>query len=40
MDKDHIYIYMINGSGENRYTTFWTVKEGKAISQMIFKNPE
>lgn len=40
MDKDHIYIYMINGSGENRYTTFWTVKEGKAINQMIFKNPE
>lgn len=40
MDADHIYIYMINGKGENRYTTFWTVKEGKVISQIIYKNPE
>lgn len=40
IDDDHIYLYMINGSGENRYTTFWTIKEGKVISQIIYKNPE
>lgn len=40
IDNDHIFLYMINGSGENRYTTFWTIKEGKAISQIIYKNPE
>lgn len=40
IDEDHIYLYMINGSGEHRYTTFWTIKEGKAISQIVFANPE
>ena len=40
MDADHIYVYMINGSGENRYTTFWTIKEGKVMNQIIYKNPE
>lgn len=40
LDKDHIFLYMINGSGENRYVTFWTIKEGKVISQIIYKNPE
>ncbi|MCX8532893.1 hypothetical protein [Chryseobacterium luquanense] len=40
MDDDHIFLYMINGSGENRYITFWTIKEGKAISQIVFSNPE
>lgn len=40
IDNDHIFLYMINGSGENRYTTLWTIKEGRAIGQLIFKNPE
>lgn len=40
IDNDHIFLYMINGSGANRYTTLWTIKEGRAISQIIFKNPE
>lgn len=40
LDKDHIFLYMTNGSGENRYTTIWTIKEGKAISQIIYNNPE
>lgn len=40
LDNDHIFLYMINGSGENRYTTLWTIKEGRAVSQIIFKNPE
>ena len=40
IDDDHIFLYMINGSGENRYTTFWTIKEGRVISQIIYKNPE
>lgn len=40
IDKDHIFLYMINGSGENKYTTLWTIKEGKVASQIIYKNPE
>lgn len=40
IDDDHIFLYMINGSGEHRYTTFWTIKEGRAISQIIYSNPE
>lgn len=40
IDNDHIFLYMINGSGENRYTTLWTIKEGKVISQIIYNNPE
>ncbi|MDH6250461.1 hypothetical protein M2347_000188 [Chryseobacterium sp. H1D6B] len=40
IDNDHIFLYMINGSGENRYTTLWTIKEGKVASQIIYKNPE
>ncbi|MDR6515745.1 hypothetical protein [Chryseobacterium camelliae] len=40
IDDDHIFLYMINGSGENRYTTLWTIKEGRVISQIIYKNPE
>lgn len=40
IDDDHIYLYMINGSGKNRYTTFWTIKEGRAISQIVYANPE
>lgn len=40
IDNDHIFLYMINGSGENRYTTIWTIKQGKAESQIIYKNPE
>lgn len=40
IDNDHIFLYMINGSGENRYTTIWTIKQGKVESQIIYKNPE
>ncbi|WP_439479814.1 hypothetical protein [Chryseobacterium aquaticum] len=40
IDDDHIFLYMINGSGTNRYTSLWTIKEGKVISQIILKNPE
>ncbi|WP_042722028.1 hypothetical protein [Flavobacterium sp. B17] len=40
IDNDHIFLYMINGSGENRYTTIWTIKQGKVQSQIIYKNPE
>ncbi|WP_265129896.1 hypothetical protein [Chryseobacterium oranimense] len=40
LDNDHIYLYMINGSGENRYTTLWTIKEGKVMSQIIYNSPE
>ncbi|SEV99575.1 hypothetical protein SAMN05421841_0538 [Chryseobacterium wanjuense] len=40
IDNDHIFLYMINGSGANRYTTIWTIKQGKVESQIIFKNPE
>ena len=40
IDKDYIFLYMINGSGENRYTTFWTIKEGKVITQIVYNNPE
>lgn len=40
LDQDHIFLYMINGSGENRYVTFWSIKQGAAISQIIYKNPE
>lgn len=40
IDNDHIFLYMINGSGENRYTTIWTIKHGKAESQIIYKTPE
>ncbi len=40
IDNDHIFLYMINGSGENRYTTLWTIKEGRVASQIIYKNPE
>ncbi len=40
IDNDHIFLYMINGSGANRYTTFWTIKEGKVISQIVYHNPE
>lgn len=40
IDNDHIFLYMINGSGANRYTTLWTIREGKAISQIILPNPE
>lgn len=39
IDNDHIFLYMINGSGENRYTTIWTIKQGKVESQIIYKNP-
>jgi hypothetical protein len=27
LDNDNIFLYMINGSGENRYTTLWTIKK-------------
>ncbi|MDQ0593240.1 hypothetical protein QFZ37_001609 [Chryseobacterium ginsenosidimutans] len=40
IDNDHIFLYMINGSAENRYTTIWTIKQGKVESQIIYKNPE
>lgn len=40
IDNDHIFLYMINGSGENRYTTIWTIKQGKVESQIIYKNPQ
>lgn len=40
IDNDHIFLYMINGSGVNRYTTIWTIKQGKVESQIIYKNPE
>ncbi|GAA4163091.1 hypothetical protein GCM10022217_31650 [Chryseobacterium ginsenosidimutans] len=40
IDNDHIFLYMINGSGENRYTTIWTIKQAKVESQIIYKNPE
>lgn len=40
IDDDHIFLYMINGSGENRYVTFWTIKEGRAISQIVYSDPE
>lgn len=40
IDDDHIYLYMINGSGEHRYVTFWTIKEGRAISQIVYNHPE
>lgn len=40
LDNDHIFLYMINGSGKNRYTTLWTIKEGKVVSQIIYNNPE
>lgn len=40
IDDDHIFLYMINGSGKDRYTTFWTIKEGRAISQIVYANPE
>lgn len=40
IDEDHIYLYMINGSGENRYTSLWAIKEGKVISQILLNNPE
>ena len=40
IDDDHIFLYMINGSGEHRYTTFWTIKQGKVINQIVFANPE
>jgi hypothetical protein len=40
IDNDHIFLYMINGSGENRYTTIWTIKQGRVESQIIYKNPE
>lgn len=39
-DEDSIFLYMINGAGENRYTTIWTIKEGKAVSQIIYHDPE
>ena len=40
LDDNNIFLYMINGSGENRYVTFWTIKDGKAISQIIYHQPE
>ncbi|WP_228379065.1 hypothetical protein [Chryseobacterium piperi] len=40
IDNDNIFLYMINGSGENRYTTLWTIKEGRVANQIIYKNPE
>jgi hypothetical protein len=40
LDTDNIFLYMINGSGENRYTTLWTIKKGRVISQIIYHNPE
>jgi len=40
IDNDHIFLYMTNGSGENRYTTIWTIKQGRVESQIIYKNPE
>ncbi|MBT2620480.1 hypothetical protein J7E44_06795 [Chryseobacterium sp. ISL-6] len=40
IDNDNIFLYMINGSGENRYTTLWTIRQGKVAHQIIFKNPE
>ncbi|MFP3597365.1 hypothetical protein [Chryseobacterium sp. SIMBA_029] len=40
LDNDHIFLYMINGTGENRYTSLWTIKEGRVISQIIYKSPE
>ncbi|WP_419870301.1 hypothetical protein [Chryseobacterium sp. CT-SW4] len=40
IDNDNIFLYMINGSGESRYTTVWTIKEGKVINQIIYNNPE
>uniref|UniRef100_UPI0025C6F98F hypothetical protein n=1 Tax=Chryseobacterium sp. TaxID=1871047 RepID=UPI0025C6F98F len=40
IDNDNIFLYMINGSGENRYTTVWTIKQGKVINQIIYNNPE
>lgn len=40
IDNDHIFLYMINGSGENRYITLWAIKEGRAMSQIVFNNPE
>lgn len=40
LDDDHIFLYMINGSGENRYTTLWSINKGRVISQIIYNNPE
>lgn len=40
LDNDHIYLYMINGSGENRYITLWAIKEGRVMSQIIYNSPE
>ncbi|UZT99477.1 hypothetical protein ODZ84_07910 [Chryseobacterium fluminis] len=40
IDNDHIFLYMTNGSGENRYTTIWTIKQGRVESQIIYKNLE
>lgn len=37
IDNDHIFLYMTNGAGENRYTTIWTIKQGKVQSQIIYK---
>jgi hypothetical protein len=39
LDQDHIFLYMINGSGENRYTLSG-LSTRRAISQIIYKNPE
>ncbi|MCW3159708.1 hypothetical protein [Chryseobacterium oryctis] len=40
LDADHIFLYMTNGSGENRYTTLWSINKGKVISQIIYNNPQ
>jgi hypothetical protein len=36
LDQDHIFLYMINGSGENRYTLSGPSKR-RVISQIIYK---
>lgn len=40
IDNDNIFLYMTNGSGAGRYTSIWTIREGKAVSQIVYKNPE
>lgn len=40
LDENTIFLWMKNGSGAQRYVTFWTVKNGKVISQIIYNDPE
>lgn len=39
-DRKRVYVYMLNGSGENRYEVTWVVESGKYFTRVLDKVKE